>query len=89
MAQGREFLGEFMKWNTVEWAIKTETDKDKALLGRFIQQSFQNNLDERKRILSDLHSTLAQSSPDVEIREDELNEAKQASYLVSWLVLWA
>ena len=40
------------------------------LFGQFIQQSKQSSLDKRKRILSDLNSTLTQSVP-----VEEFNEA--------------
>ena len=53
--------------------LKTNEEKGQALLGRFIQQSNQNK--ERKHILNDLNRTLAQSSPDDELTEEEFNEA--------------
>ena len=53
--------------------LKTNEEKGEALLGRFIQQSNQNK--ERKHILNDLNRTLAQSSPDDELTEEEFNEA--------------
>ena len=53
--------------------LKTNEEKSQALLGRFIQQSNQNK--ERKHILNDLNRTLAQSSPDDELTEEEFNEA--------------
>ena len=37
-----------------------------------MQQSNQNNLDEKKHILSDLNSTLLEGGPDDEITQDEL-----------------
>ena len=54
--------------------LKTNEEKCQAVLGRFIQQGYQNNLDERKYILSDLNSTLAESDPYDETTEDEFNE---------------
>ena len=46
--------------------LKTNEEKGQALLGRFIQQSNQNNLEEMKHILSDLNRTRTQSGPDDE-----------------------
>ena len=59
----------------------TNEEKGQALLGRFRQQSNQNNLDEGKHIglLSDLNSTLAESGHDDEITEDEFNQALRRS----------
>ena len=44
-----------------------------------IQQSNENNLEERKHILIDLNRTLAQSGPDKELTEEEFNEALRRS----------
>ena len=59
--------------------LKTNEQKGQALLGRFIQQNKQNNLEERKHTVSDLNSTLAESDPDNEITEDEFIEALRRS----------
>ena len=59
--------------------LKTNEEKGQALLGRFIQQSNQNNLGEGKHILSDLSSTLSVSGPDDETTEDEFNKALRRS----------
>ena len=59
--------------------LKTNEEKGQALLGRFIEQSNQNNLHKRKHILSDLNSTLTESGPDDEITEYEFNESFKRS----------
>ena len=46
--------------------LKTNEEKGQALLGRFIQQSNQNNLEEMKHILSDLNRRRTQRGPDDE-----------------------
>ena len=69
--------------------LKTNEEKGQALLGRFIQQSNQNNLDERKHILSDLNSTLSENGPDDEITEEEFNEALKEVEKIQHLVrIW-
>ena len=54
--------------------LKTKEEKDQSLLGRFIQHSNQNNLEERKHILNDLNRTLAQSGPDDELTDEKFSE---------------
>ena len=41
--------------NTNRVRLKTNEEKGQALLGRFIEQSNQNNSEERKHVLSDLN----------------------------------
>ena len=57
--------------NTNKAMLKTNEEKGQALLGRFIQMSNQNNLDEKKHVLNDLNRALAQSGPDDKLTEEE------------------
>ena len=57
-------------------ALKTSKGKDSALLQRFVQQSNQNNLDERKAVWKGLDRTLTEAgSNDDMITELEFTEA--------------
>ena len=47
--------------DTNKTKLKTNQEKGRADLGRFLQQSNQNKLEERKHIMRDLNRTLAQS----------------------------
>ena len=58
---------------------KTNEEKGQAFLGRVVQQSNQNHLEERKHVISDLNRTLAQSSPDDELTREEFNEVLRRS----------
>ena len=57
--------------------LKYNEDKGQALLGQFIQESNQNNLEERKHvyILSDPDRTPAQGVPDNDLAEEGFNKA--------------
>ena len=55
--------------------VKTNEEKGQALLERFIQQSNQNHIDERKHVLSDLNRVLAQSGPDDKLTEEEFERS--------------
>ena len=65
--------------NTNKAKLKTNQEKGQANLGRFLQQSNQNKLEERKHIMSDLNRTLAQSGSDDDLTEEEFNEALRKS----------
>ena len=58
---------------------KTNEEKGQAFLGQDVQQSNQNHLKERKRVLSDLNRTLAQSGPNNELSKEEFSEAFRRS----------
>ena len=61
--------------NTNMTRLKTNEEKGEALLGRFIQQSNQNSLEEKKHVLTDLKRTLVQSGSDDELTEEDFSEA--------------
>lgn len=62
--------------NKMEQGKRPMQSKDlEFLLGQFIWQNKQSSLDKKKRIRSDLNSTLTQSGPDKEITQEEFNEA--------------
>ena len=64
--------------------LKTNKEKGSALLQRFIQQSNQNNLDERKAIWKGLDRTLTEADSN----DDLMSCGVWQKTSTRWLVLW-